>query len=328
MPTLLLVQSRALILPATAAFSSCSVLLDVRRQKNSVFRERHSLAGLRTVSRQYSSDEETEQRERAYEAFSVLARKTRTWQRLGHLVDMAASSDSQVKTITDVGTDHGLLAMGLALSGRYEKVLGVDLSEQALRNGALSLWETVNNQWTDIDGSLIQDKIPVDFRCSNGLDAIESGEADAICIAGMGVNTMIKILSAESDSTLQLDRIECQQVLLQPTNSRPSNLIILYDHLQTSGWRLADERIEKLSSRWYVSSSFVRGVTMESKDPINLELPTSKLALLHESDPMYQTFQDYVTHHCSWIQQDAELRGTTNQAEQRWVAKFGTIMRN
>eukprot|EP00980_Cylindrotheca_fusiformis_P013718 scaffold3526_cov115-Cylindrotheca_fusiformis.AAC.8 len=321
---LFLAQNRApALLPlATEAFSSNSIAVRYGQRRKLTSRKIGDVSGCQTHFRLYSSVDEPEQRERAYQAFTVLARKNKTWKRLRHLVDMAASRDASVETIADVGTDHGLLAMGLALSGRYQKVLGVDVSEQALRSGALSLLDAVNNHGANSDYPA-EGSIPVEFRLSNGLEGITHGEADAICIAGMGVNTMIQILGGNRGSTLQLDEIECKKLLLQPTNSRPRNLILLYDYLQNTGWRLADERIERLSSRWYISVSFVRKFQdKQSMEP--LELPTSKLALLEESDKMHQTYKEYVTHHSRWIRQDSKLNGDRmSSSDQRWLAKLG-----
>jgi hypothetical protein len=94
---------------------------------------------LEQTSRLYSSQQQQQQqqsRELAYEAFSVLARREKSWRRLGHLVDLVimdhgTNRNNTICSIADVGTDHGLLAMGLALSGCFDKVVGVDVSQQA-----------------------------------------------------------------------------------------------------------------------------------------------------------------------------------------------------
>jgi tRNA A22 N-methylase len=306
---------------------------------------------LEQTSRLYSSQPQQQQqqsRELAYEAFSVLARREKSWRRLGHLVDLAIMdhgtnnrNTTTIRSIADVGTDHGLLAMGLALSGRFDKVVGVDVSQQALQDGALSLLEDMRDHAAsaaDDDDVVVEEynkpvslKLPVEFRLSNGLEKLELGEADAICIAGMGVNTMLQILSQSCSSqrqnkdgllvpqqVLDLDRLGCQQLLLQPTNSRPRNLIKIYDELQSSGWRLVDERIEELSSRWYISSCFVRA----ADDDGDRELPTAKLAVLEDSHPMKPVWKEYWQHHLNWIQRDIEASGRTNEADERWRERF------
>ena len=120
-----------------------------------------------------------------------------------------------------------------------------------------------------------------------------------------------------------------QVLLLQPTNSRPRNLILLYDYLQRSGWTLSEEQIEKLSSRWYISACFIRDrddihskTTKRNDDNIKLELPASKLATLDNTSQMYKVFQDYLSHHKTWIQQDTKASGVTNRVDEEWLAKF------
>ena len=308
--------------------------------------------GVSSVDQDVDFTEQDQQQLRAYDAFSLLARTKKSWQRLGHLVELAAdhtitdrdsakiTSASSGRSIADVGTDHGLLAMSFALSRRYDRVLGVDVSEQALHNGALSLLETEKEIYEQLSGGSNgeeETRLPISFRVSDGFASIEPGEADTVCIAGMGVHTMIKILSMPSDSSdiIHLDRIQCQQLLLQPTNSRPSHLILLYDHLQKSGWRLVDERIEELSKRWYVSTCFQRigrdgkeNVDPNINTPTPIELPTSKLVHLEEGNPMFPAFQKYVAHHCRWIEMDAEARGTLKEADERWLKAFQYVARD
>lgn len=264
----------------------------------------------------------------------MLARQGRSWRRLGHLVDMAIDNPiSSIRTIADVGTDHGLLAMGLALSGRFDKVLGIDVSEQALQNGAISLLgnvlTNVNDKKKTMPG-IIKDKTSleniIEFRVGNGLSAAKNGEADAVCIAGMGVHTMIKIIQqASKDGVSDAERVGCQQLLLQPTNTRPRNLIMLYDVLQEAGWRVAEERIEKLSSRWYISTSFIKGDLLQNAgEEYNVaQLPCFKLLELDGSDPMRAVFDHYKRHHIDWIKDDAKASGIMFEDDKRWLAVFG-----
>ena len=292
---------------------------------------------IRVFTRQHSSLDQNnspEARTLAYDAFSLLARQGRSWRRLGHLVDMAIDNPmSSIRTIADVGTDHGLLAMGLALSGRFDKVLGIDVSEQALQNGAISLLENVLTNVNDKNKTLpgiIKEEISleniIEFRVGNGLSAAQNGEADAVCIAGMGVHTMIRIIQqASKDGVSDAERLCCQQLLLQPTNTRPRNLIMLYDFLQESGWCVSEERIEKLSSRWYISTSFIKGDLLQNAgEGYNVaQLPCFKLLELDGSNPMRAVFDDYKRHQIDWIKDDAKASGIMFEDDKRWLAVFG-----
>jgi tRNA A22 N-methylase len=263
-------------------------------------------------------------RERASYAFAILANKDKSWQRFRHMVDLAMNSPATVRSITDVGTDHGLLAVSLALSGRFDRVLGVDVSPDALKNGAFQVLDKVQEMLVRNDtGRCFQatkdQSLSLDFRLSDGLEQIQPSEADAICIAGMGVNVMTKILQASTNNVRNVDRVRCQYLVVQPTNSRPRNLLQLYDTLKQSGWTLREERLEYLSTRWYLSTSFARTGRVTSDTTGTSCFPTSRLALLHENDPMKEETRAYWKHHLSWIEKEEKASGgKITHYDKRW----------
>lgn len=92
------------------------------------------------------SDVSDNPRERARVAFSKLSKKGRSWRRLRHLVDLACLCNiQQVRSIADVGCDHGLVSLALAVSGRFDHVVGVDVSEAALNKGAIALFDRIRH---------------------------------------------------------------------------------------------------------------------------------------------------------------------------------------
>jgi len=310
---------------------------------------------LRSVhSSSVENNDEHEDADYFYKSVSAfLFRQGRTWKRLSHLLTMATDDDdkagttptmpaNRMKTAADIGTDHGLLAMGLALSGNYTGVIGVDVSDQALTYGALAMLGKIQNKTIGIGDhySVNPRRFPIEFRLGNGLQALETGEADVICIAGMGVNTMLEILddkkqSVTANSCMDLERIKCKRLVLQATNSKPRNLILLYDRLQELGWEVRDERIEFLSRRWYITTSFElttnscpseRQNCDESDGLFDLVLPGSKIVLLDESDSMRTIFDEYCHHHKQWMTQDhakrASSRQTVDHRELRWLNYF------
>lgn len=288
--------------------------------------------------------DECDERYSLYESVSsYLFRQGKTWKRLSHLLEMAAGdqdkseeaqkvSGAKKESVADVGTDHGLLAMGLALTGKYSTVVGVDVSDQALTYGALSMLEKIRNQTKTFDeeGFESSPELPVEFRLGNGLEALELGEADIICIAGMGVNTMLQILEPNGSGCRNLEKIGCKRLVLQATNSRPRNLIRLYDRLQEMGWKVEDERIEKLSSRWYITARFEleNGAEYTQHDPekggtLRLELPGSKLQSLNKENAMREIFDEYCLHHKQWIQKDSKLPSyQMDTRDNRWLEYF------
>ena len=283
--------------------------------------------------------DECDERYSFYESVSAyLFRQGKTWKRLSHLLEMAAWDEDEIdatmltsattkETIADIGTDHGLLAMGLALTGNYEKVVGVDVSDQALTYGALAMLDKIRNQTRTLDDEDLDLSLdfPIEFRLGNGLESLEFGEADVICIAGMGVNTMLQILeqkpSTNIDATTYLEKIGCKRLVLQATNSRPRNLIRLYDRLQTMGWKVREERIEKLSNRWYITTRFELSNEVGASE--DLELPGLKLQSIEKGTSMRETFDEYCLHHKRWIQKDAKVsRHPMDPRELRWSEHF------
>lgn len=261
----------------------------------------------------------------AKKAFDVLARNSRSWKRLGSIVDLALdeniSNQPNQKSICDVGTDHGLLATGLAMTSRFDRVLGVDVSEPALRDGALKLQNDIRSYRNKITTNVnTQNELNVEFRLSDGLQNVHVGEADIICIAGMGVHSMVDILTARgSDSTkeapLLLDILETRRLILQPTNSRPRHLLHLYNRLNQLGWQARAENIDFVSSRWYVTVEFVRSNYTAIQFP----------GILAMTSNTSKTTEDWVVHHKNWIRVDSAKTGSTNQNDGLWLEAFDAI---
>lgn len=260
-------------------------------------------------------------------AFQTLSRKRCSWERFRDLADMAVNLTSGAaehcpETLVDVGCDHGLLTASLAASGRFKSVLGIDASLPALEAGALQLQR-------DVEGFRRRRQLPMLpllFRLGNGLEGMQPGQADVVCVAGMGVHTIIDVLltgTTESGDGL-LGRLRCQAVLVQPTNCRPRNLFLLYDALQSVGWTPYDERIVYLNSQWYFSVAFRKS---ENSDQTGECLPGLLLAhaTANSSDDESKTrFLDYLTHYCNWLTNDFRS-GSLKGGEDRWLAYFDSI---
>ena len=325
-------------------------LLTEKRNIQKQFDELLSSSSSSSTSIHSSSSNEA--RQRAEEIFQLLARRGRSWKRLQHLVDLALlissppsstnKTTTSTKVIADIGTDHGLLAIGLALTGHFKKVIGVDVSREALENGALTLLEDVTEHQKQHQhpGSelILHDRL--EFRAGDGLRGLRNDEiVNTVCIAGMGVKTMIKILNALVDTDTPsamatgsdnasyplrlIDKVACQNLILQPTNSRPRHLIELYDELHSSGWTLQDERIESLSGRWYITALFSRskilGGNHEREEGNCDDLPCSKLINSASVDTDKATLDEYISHHSRWLPH--------NQMDLRWLAEFGDRVR-
>ena len=99
----------------------------------------------------------------------------------------AILNEIQGHTLIDVGCDHGKVACQALLDKRVEKVVAVDISDKSLQKCRdLAKKLNLNN---------------IDFRCSDGLKAVEDYELDCVVIAGIGGYEIVKILK-ESNSPI------------------------------------------------------------------------------------------------------------------------------
>jgi tRNA A22 N-methylase len=261
-----------------------------------------------------------------YEPFQRLcavAGRRRTWQRLSPMVTLATlRQPTKWKSVTDIGTDHGLLAFGLAATNRFEKVLGVDVSPHALKHGAIQNLEEMTSKFND--GTPIF-PCQLAFRQANGLWGLNREETEVICMSGMGASNMIKILSEkEKEGKHLLDRLDCRRMVLQPAVARPKYLMPLYSFLYESGWTLTNELIAYTSNRWYLSSLFERETISNHVIP-GRPLPGSMI-LSDGSDHRSQEKYEWMKHHCGWIREDAKHLETIPDDELEWLAAAESIL--
>ena len=105
---------------------------------------------------------------------------------------------SEWDCIADIGTDHGYIPIYLIEEKRCKRAIAMDV-----RKGPLSRAEEHIQQYG------LEDVITT--RLSDGVLALEKGEADAIVVAGMGGNLVIHIL--EDGAEIMKTVKEC---ILQP----------------------------------------------------------------------------------------------------------------
>jgi tRNA A22 N-methylase len=277
-----------------------------------------SKSTVRTDIKSFTPEEEED-------VFSTLAKTGKTKRRLSHFLDFPLDEESPL-AIADIGCDHGILSFALAYSGRYSTVIGVDVSESALENGAAQNMKKLG----------LSPELPitnsrgltttVEFRQGDGLSALNDKEVQCVCIAGMGVDTMMKILFSRSHSSTEseLERIGCKFVYLQPANPRPRHLTRLYDTLQMAGYALYQERIEELSNHWYITTAFVKQSFSEKNFAL---LPGSYLASQRQNAKIFQIYLNYCNHHRNWILSDVSSRyNLLSNEDARWLEHTANVL--
>lgn len=332
-----LLAFRFFLFPCSLAYSNSWLLVATHFNVGSTFvvwssrNQRHAsinkkqkiwswVTATRTNNTSTDKDDIAHEEERIESVFSTLARTGKTKRRLSHFLDLALCEENPVLAIADIGCDHGILSFALAFSGRYSSVIGVDASKTALENGAINnmkkLGLSQNIPITNPHGLATR----VEFRLGNGLSALNDREVNCVCLAGMGVDTIMKILFSKapsSSSISELERIGCKFVYVQPPNPRPRHLMRIYDALQTAGYDMYQERIEEFSNHWYITTAFVKRPCFENK---TVSFPGSYLASQRHNAKMFQVYLNYVNHHRQWIMSDFLSHQTFLSSEDaRWL---------
>jgi tRNA (adenine22-N1)-methyltransferase len=144
--------------------------------------------------------------------------------------------------LADVGTDHAWLPVAAVRQGIAERAIAADLREAPLC-GARAL----------IDRSGVADRVLV-LR-GDGLSVLQSMEVQAVVIAGMSGESMVRLLDAAPDVLARLG-----QLILQPNQ----NAELIRAWALRSGWHLLDERMLEERGRFFVVCAFAPS---EGADP-------------------------------------------------------------
>lgn len=141
--------------------------------------------------------------------------------KLSSRLTAVASMVRKGSVAADIGTDHGYLPAYLISQGISPYTIASDVSQGPL-NAAKEVVE------------LLALGRKVDLRLGDGLKVLSPGEADTICIAGMGASTIIKILAGTPDVLTEVKRL-----VLQPMRGASQLRRWLMEH----GWDIVDEEL-------------------------------------------------------------------------------------
>ncbi|MBQ7359037.1 MAG: SAM-dependent methyltransferase [Lachnospiraceae bacterium] len=145
--------------------------------------------------------------------------------RLQALADMVSSG----RRVADVGCDHGFVSIYLVQKGISPKVYAMDV-----RKGPL------DRAKEHIAAYRLEEQI--ETRLSDGLTAMQPGEADALVCAGMGGPLMIKILTEGAEVTSKM-----KELILQPQ----SEIEEFRRFLRTAQWSIVEEKMILEEGKFY-----------------------------------------------------------------------------
>ncbi len=192
--------------------------------------------------------------------------------------------------LADIGTDHGSVVAGAVLRGIATRALAVDLRALPLI-GAKRLLE----QQKLLDRvTLVQ---------SDGFDALSDEAIDAVVMAGMTGQLMVRMLTRAPISVARL-----QQLVVQPNRGACA----LREFAQSAGFHLVHEDMVIEKQRHFVVCTFARRA---GADPAYADLPVSQEYALRLG-PLLLKRRDPVAHSFYTMERDRFLELSQKAGEQ------------
>lgn len=141
------------------------------------------------------------------------------------------------EVVADLGTDHGYIPIYLIQSDKCKKVFAMDINEGPYKKAKLH-----------IAGYGLSNQITT--RLSDGMKALNPGEATSIIIAGMGGGLVIKILNQDR-------RLwdEINEFILQPQ----SEIHKVRQFLQENNLKIIEENMVYEDGKYYPMMRVVKG---------------------------------------------------------------------
>lgn len=163
---------------------------------------------------------------------------------LSNRLQAVADMLSENKIVADLGTDHGYIPIHLILSGKCQKVYAMDINEGPY-----------NKAKQHIAGHGLSEKIVT--RLSDGMSALDNGEANSIIIAGMGGGLVIKILEQDKRLWESID-----EFILQPQ----SEIHKVRQYLQEMGFKIVKENMILEDGKYYPMMKAIKGKDTKYKE--------------------------------------------------------------
>ncbi len=212
--------------------------------------------------------------------------------RLKALADMVTPGS----TVADVGCDHGYVSIYLVQREISPKVYAMDINEGPLLRAKEHIEEFNLQKY-------------IETRLSNGLEALEVGEASALICAGMGGKLMQKILTEGRDKVDSM-----QELILQPQ----SELEAFRKYLREEGYITIDENMIFEDGKYYPMMKVSKSAGVKEK-AVELQRLEDKFGslLLKKKHPVLisylkQSLQTYET-----IKQNLSKNGNWGTEEGR-----------
>ncbi|WP_296115575.1 class I SAM-dependent methyltransferase [uncultured Eubacterium sp.] len=148
------------------------------------------------------------------------------------------------KRLADIGTDHGYIPIYLCQKNVIPSAIAMDIGKGPLQQATAHIGQQG-----------LSDRI--ETRLSDGLAALQPGEADSILIAGMGGGLVMKILS-EGAHALTGE----EELILQPQ----SEIAQVRQYLRAHGMQIVEEEMILEDGKYYPMMKVIQG-----KEPVSID---------------------------------------------------------
>lgn len=149
--------------------------------------------------------------------------------KLSRRLQAVAAMVTKGNVVCDVGCDHGFVPVYLVLNGISPGVIAMDVGEGPLMAAKRHIREYRLSDY-------------IETRLSDGLAALQAGEADTVICAGMGGRLAVKILQDGREKAAGM-----KELILQPQ----SDLQYVREYLRNAGYVIADENMVMEDGKYY-----------------------------------------------------------------------------
>lgn len=131
--------------------------------------------------------------------------------------------------LADIGTDHGYIPIYLCQTGKIPSALAMDIGKGPLQQAQTHIAEHGLSE-------------QIKTRLSDGMSALQFGEADTILIAGMGGGLVMKILSEGAEKLTGKE-----ELILQPQ----SEIALVREFLRVRNFQILNEDMILEDGKYY-----------------------------------------------------------------------------
>ncbi len=171
-------------------------------------------------------------------------------QKISKRLETVASFLLPGETIIDIGADHAYLLLYLLERDVFKKGIAIELHDGPYESAKKNI-----NQSEYVD--------QLEVRWGDGLHPIAESEIESIVIAGMGGQTISRIINENADKAKM-----AQQLVLQPQNSPDRVRKTLFE----LGFLIDDETLIREDNRLYLIISARHGDTHQEANWQNLQI--------------------------------------------------------